>query len=142
MKSGGRWSFCHDAVRHEFGRARVITIDVELQDAVPIAEVVNYATLLGSSRQGGEEIGDTLVVATCGEEVEVELRVSGDNDGAIAFTALGEDVYEETLHSVWSCRADVDSVASTRIEFVGLARCSTLEDGSLATERQEVLERQ
>ena len=108
----------------------------------PVAEAYAYkAGFVTSSPLQNDEgsgcDGDNTV-----SEVEVELRVSGDNDGAIAFTALGEDVHEESLHSVWSCRTDVDSVASTRIEFVGLARCSTLEDGSLATERQEVLERQ
>ena len=68
--------------------------------------------------------------------------MSGDNDGSIAFTAFGEHVHEEALHPVRSCGPDVHAVASARIKFVGLARCRTLEDGSLAAEGQEILEGQ
>ena len=66
--------------------------------------------------------------------------MSGDNDGAVALTAFGEHVHEEALHPVRSRGPNVHAVASARIEFVGLARCRTLEDGSLAAEGQEVLE--
>ena len=68
--------------------------------------------------------------------------MSGNDDGAVALSAFGVQVHKESLHAVWRSCADVDAITSAGVEFVRLAHCSTLEDGSLAAEGQEVLEGQ